>query len=113
MRTNAFSPQTVKLLAALVVLGLAGAVSALAAAGSSSVSAPRLGSSVTVPAGNLTAVVSRAGDERNQADNSLALPLIIRAQTDWGDARGGFPVTAAENGPFHRYSQTAPWLATR
>jgi hypothetical protein len=59
MHTNALSPRTVKLLAALLVLGLAGAVSALAAAGSSPVSTPRLGSNVTVPADKATALAHR------------------------------------------------------
>ena len=69
MRKNALSPRplipgplvpgTVKLLAALVVLGLAGALSALAAAGSSPVSTPRLGSDVTIPADKAAAVADR------------------------------------------------------
>jgi hypothetical protein len=59
MRTNAPSPRTLKLLAALLVLGLAGALSALAAAGSSTVSTPRLGSNVTVPADKATAMANR------------------------------------------------------
>jgi hypothetical protein len=64
MRTNALSPRplspgTVKLLAALAVLGLAGVSSALAAAGSSPVSTPRLGSSVTVPADKAAAMANR------------------------------------------------------
>jgi hypothetical protein len=49
----------VKLLIGLVVLALVGALSGLAAAGSSPVSAPRLGSSVTVPAGKAAAMANR------------------------------------------------------
>ena len=48
-----------KLLTALAVLGLAGAVSGLAAAGSSPVSTPRLGSNVTVPADKAAAMADR------------------------------------------------------
>ncbi|HUZ14831.1 MAG TPA: hypothetical protein VMU72_01480 [Gaiellaceae bacterium] len=59
MRKNALSPRTVKLLAALVVLGLAGALSALAAAGSSPVSTPRLGGNVNVPADKAAAMADR------------------------------------------------------
>jgi hypothetical protein len=48
-----------KLLTALAVLGLAGAVSGLAAAGSSSISIPRLGSDVTVPPDKAAAMANR------------------------------------------------------
>lgn len=59
MRTNALTPRTIKLVLALVVLGLAGTVSALAAAGSSPVSTPRLGSAVAVPADKAAALADR------------------------------------------------------
>jgi hypothetical protein len=53
---------------------------------------------------DLTAAVSAAGTESNLADNGLALPVTVWVQLDWGDARGGFPVSRAENGARHRYS---------
>ena len=49
----------IRTLIALAVLGLAGALSALAAAGSSSVSTPRLGSNVIVPADKAAALANR------------------------------------------------------
>ncbi len=59
MRTNALSPRTIKLLAVLLVLGLAGTASALAAAGSSPVATPRLGGAVSVPAEKAAAMADR------------------------------------------------------
>ncbi|HEY2354879.1 MAG TPA: hypothetical protein VGH79_08295 [Gaiellaceae bacterium] len=59
-----------KLLTALVVLGLAGAVSGLAAAGSSSVSTPLLGSNVTVPADKAAAMANRMPSGPNDATAS-------------------------------------------
>ena len=57
-RTLRHSPKA-KLLTALVVLALAGAVSGLAVAASSAVSIPRLGGNVTVPADKAAAVADR------------------------------------------------------
>ncbi len=70
-------------------------------------------SDLTVNLGNLIARISGLQTDANPADNTLAVPLTVRAQTDWGDARGGFPVTAAEDGASHRYSPMAPWLGVR
>jgi len=59
MRTNALNPRTVKLLAALAVVGVAATLSALAAAGSWLVSIPSLGSNAVVPAGKAPALAHR------------------------------------------------------
>ena len=81
MHTNALSPRTVKLLAALVVLGLAGALSALATAGSSSVSTLRVGSNVTIPADKAAAMANRmpsaASDATESAGPAAAAPAFI------------------------------------
>jgi hypothetical protein len=70
-------------------------------------------SALSVSLGNLTASVLGAEADLNPADNSLPLPVTVLAQTDWGDGRGGFPVTAAENGAYARYSPGGPWLGAR
>ncbi len=70
-------------------------------------------SDVLVTLSDFNAAVRSAEVEARATDNSLSLPVSVRAQTDWGDARGGFPVTPVENGPYHRYSTNAPWLGSR
>jgi hypothetical protein len=60
----------VKLLSALTVLGIAGALSGLAAAGSSPVSTPRLGSNVTVPADKAAAMADRMPSAPNDGTAS-------------------------------------------
>ena len=70
-------------------------------------------SPLIVSLGNLTAVASTSEPDDNFTDNFLVFAATVVPQTDWGDARGGFPVTPAENGAYHRYSPTAPWLGVR
>lgn len=52
---------------------------------------------------NLSSIVSSTEPDLNPADNPLALAVTVWQQLDWGDARGGFPVSLAENGARHRY----------
>jgi uncharacterized repeat protein (TIGR01451 family) len=70
-------------------------------------------SAVTMNLGNLTASVGGVQLDPNSGNNAVAVPVVVTAQLDFGDARGGFPVTLAENGARHRYSPTAPWLGIR
>jgi hypothetical protein len=71
----------VKLLTALVVLGLVGALSGLAAAGSSPLSAPRLGSNVTVPATKAAAMANRmpSAPTDSAASAAAAVPTFAPA----------------------------------
>jgi hypothetical protein len=68
-----------KLLPALVVIGVAGALSGLAAAGSSSVSVPQVGSNVVIPAEKATAMANRmpsaATDASTPAGTASAPPF--------------------------------------
>jgi len=52
---------------------------------------------------DLSCIVSSIEPDANPADNSLALPVTVWLQLDFGDAREGFPVSLAENGARHRY----------
>ncbi len=61
-----------KLLTALCVLGLAGALSGLALAGSSAVSIPHLGSNVSVPTDKAAAMADRMPSAANDATASSA-----------------------------------------
>lgn len=64
--------RTTKLLIALAVLGLAGALSGLAVAGSLSVSTPRIGSNVNVPAAKAAALADRMPSAPTDAASSVA-----------------------------------------
>ncbi|MDX6481777.1 MAG: hypothetical protein QOG85_2287 [Gaiellaceae bacterium] len=62
----------IRTLAALAVLGVAGALTGLAAAGSSSVSTPQLGSNVTVPAEKAAAIANRMPSAATDATGAAA-----------------------------------------
>jgi hypothetical protein len=81
MRTRTLRhSRTAKLLTALAVLALAGAVSGLAVAGSSAVSIPRVGSGVTVPTDKAAAMADRMPSAPNDAAAS-ASPAALAAFT--------------------------------
>jgi len=69
----------IRTLTAVVVLGLAGALSALAAAGSSSVSTPRLGSNAVVPADKIAAMANRMPSAATDATASAGPPAAAAA----------------------------------
>ena len=73
MRTRTLRhSRTAKLLTALAVLGLAGALGGLAVAGSSAVSIPRLGTDVTVPTDKAAAMADRMPSAPNDATGPAA-----------------------------------------
>jgi hypothetical protein len=69
------------LLAALAVLGIAGAVSGLALAGSSAVSIPRVGADVTAPSDKIAAMADRMPSAPNDATSAAPAPMAA-ATTD-------------------------------
>src|SRR5579871_441295 len=80
MRNDIPTPRTGKLLTAVVILGLVGALTGLAAASPSLVSSPQLGSNVNVPASKAAKLAHRmpsAASDATRVGGSSAVPTAF------------------------------------
>jgi hypothetical protein len=102
--------RTSKLLIALSLLALGGAVSGLAAAGSSSVSAPRLGDNVIVPADKVGALARRMPSAATDATPSAGPAAAAFAPEPIPAAILGSNVPAAV--PASILTETNGWLVS-
>ena len=101
----------VKLLTALAVLGLVGALSGMAAAGSSPVSTPRLGSNVAVPADKAAAMANRmpsASTDASASAGAAATPAFTPDPIPAGILGSNVPVPI----PASVITETNGWLVS-